>query len=58
MPITSPVSPTSALAIKQSLPAPEPKSKTVLPSLMPAYSVGSPQPTPQSASTSYPLSPL
>ena len=58
MPITLPVSPTSALAIKQSLPAPEPKSKMVLPSLIPAYSVGNPQPTPKSASASYPLSPL
>ena len=50
MPITFPASPVSALAMKQSLPAPDPRSITTSPSLIFANCVGSPQPNPRSAS--------
>ena len=49
-PITVPDSPTRALATKQSLPAPEPRSRTASPFLICANSVGIPQPSPRSAS--------
>ena len=49
IPITFPVSPVSCRAIKQSFPAPLPKSITTSPFLMRANSVGSPQPSPKSA---------
>jgi len=49
-PITLPVGPVNSLATKQSFPAPEPKSKTTLPSVINANSVGMPHPNPKSAS--------
>ena len=55
-PITFPESPTSALAMKQSFPAPEPKSNTQSPFLISANSVGIPHPNPKSASGTYPSS--
>ena len=50
MPITLPVSPVAARATKQSLPAPLPRSITVLPGSICANCVGKPQPKPRSAS--------
>ncbi len=54
MPITLPESPTSCLAMKQSFPAPLPKSTTTSPFLILANCVGNPQPNPKSASALYP----
>ena len=50
IPITLPDSPVNALATKQSLPAPLPRSITVSPFFILANSVGKPQPKPRSAS--------
>ena len=48
------MSPTNALAIKQSFPAPDPKSRTISPFFISANSVGIPHPNPKSASGMYP----
>ena len=55
-PKTFPVSPVNSLAIKQSFPAPDPKSKTMSPSFICANSVGIPHPKLKSASSLYPFS--
>ena len=52
IPMTLPSAPVSARAMKQSFPAPDPRSMTVSPGLIRAYRVGSPHPTPRSASGS------
>lgn len=53
-PITLPSFPHKALATKQSLPAPDPRSTTISPFFIYANSVGIPQPNPKSASAQYP----
>jgi hypothetical protein len=49
-PITFPGSPHKARAMKQSFPAPDPKSKTISPYFISEKAVGIPHPSPKSAS--------
>ena len=48
-PITFPVDPTYFDAMKQSIPAPDPRSSTVIPSFRSANAAGVPHPKPRSA---------